>query len=123
MPTQDAELSSEMCQNPTFLCSVSYRLVGSIPEMLEKLIDLSARHPMTVISLLAVLVRVALDAFFCGLFSGDTVIVEYLSVISRTLASDDDKMVDVPPVSLSSLALAMFANSVLNASWISSLEI
>ena len=125
MPTQEAELSSEIYQNPTFLCSASYRLVGAALVMLDKLIDLSARHPINVISLLAVLVRVSFvifPAFFVGLDSGDTAIVEYLSIISRTLPSDDDGMLDLPPASLSSMALAMSANSVLNASRILSSE-
>ena len=102
MPTQEAELSSEIYQNPTSLCSASYRLVGAARVMLDKLIDLSARHPMTVISLLAVLVRVVffviLPPVFVGLDSGETAMVEYLSIISRT---EDDGAVDAPPASLS----------------------
>ena len=125
MPTQEAELSSEIYQNPTSLCSASYRLVGAARVMLDKLIDLSARHPITVISLLAVLVRVSFvifPAFFVGLDSGDTAMVEYLSIMSRTLPSDEDRMVNLPSVSLSSIALATSANSVLDASWILSSE-
>ena len=74
----------------------------------------------------AVLVRVPFiifPAFFVGLDSGDTAMIEYLSMISRTLPSDEDRMVNLPPVSLSSIALATLANSVLDASRILSSEI
>jgi hypothetical protein len=92
-------LSSKIYQKPTSLCSVSER-AGKIP---VRLIDRKARQPMTVISLLAVLVRVLLffvilPPIFVGLDSGETVMVEYLSIISRT--TEDAGAVDTPPASL-----------------------